>query len=187
MAKKIDLSTVPNQTGSSYPAPFDVPCKGQSIQRLARHAGLTLFGVNLTVIEPGAWSSQRHWHSHEDEFVWVVEGELTLVTDAGEEVLRPAIALPSAAAIPTAIISSTNRAGRPRCSRSAIRTRRTAASIRTSTWSLSRAWRITATATERPIPPPIERNLIRHPAKAGIQGRVAKSRTCGPGFRLSPE
>jgi uncharacterized cupin superfamily protein len=50
---------------------------------------LTLFGVNLTVIEPGAWSSQRHWHSHEDEFVWVVEGELTLVTDAGEEILRP--------------------------------------------------------------------------------------------------
>ena len=47
-----------------------------------------MFGVNLTVIEPGGWSSQRHWHSHEDEFVWVVEGELTLVTDSGEELLR---------------------------------------------------------------------------------------------------
>jgi len=89
MAKKIDLSSVPTQTGSSYPPPFDASCKAQSTQRLARNAGLTLFGVNLTVIEPGAWSSQRHWHSHEDEFVWVVEGELTLVTDAGEEVLRP--------------------------------------------------------------------------------------------------
>jgi uncharacterized cupin superfamily protein len=89
MAKKIDLSGVPTQTGSSYPPPFDAPCKNQSTQRLARHAGLTLFGVNLTVIAPGAWSSQRHWHSHEDEFVWVMEGELTLVTDAGEEVLRP--------------------------------------------------------------------------------------------------
>jgi uncharacterized cupin superfamily protein len=44
--------------------------------------------VNLTVIEPGGWTSQRHWHSHEDEFIWVVEGELTLVTDSGEELLR---------------------------------------------------------------------------------------------------
>jgi len=89
MAKKSDLSSVPTETGSSYPPPFDASCKAQSTQRLARNAGLTLFGVNLTVIEPGAWSSQRHWHSHEDEFVWVVEGELTLVTDAGEEILRP--------------------------------------------------------------------------------------------------
>jgi uncharacterized cupin superfamily protein len=86
--KKIDLSTVPAQTGSSYPRPFDAPCIGQSCQRLARYAGLTLFGVNLTVIEQGAWSSQRHWHSHEDEFVWVLDGELTLVTDTGEEILR---------------------------------------------------------------------------------------------------
>lgn len=85
--KKIDLSLVPAQTGSNYPDPFDVPCKGQSSQRVARFAGLTQFGVNLTVIEPGAWSSQRHWHSHEDEFVWILDGELTLVTDAGEETL----------------------------------------------------------------------------------------------------
>ena len=86
--KKIDLSAVRAQTGSTYPRPFDVPCGAQSCQRLARHAGLTLFGVNLTVIEPGAWSSQRHWHTHEDEFVWVLDGELTLVTDSGEELLR---------------------------------------------------------------------------------------------------
>jgi len=88
MTKKIDLSSVPAQTGGSYPPPFDLPCTAQACQRLARHAGLTQFGVNLTVIEPGAWSSQRHWHSHEDELVWVLEGELTLVTDAGEELLR---------------------------------------------------------------------------------------------------
>ena len=87
--KKLDLATVPAQTGSNYPPPFDGPCADQSSQRLARHAGLTMFGVNLTVIQPGAWSSQRHWHSHEDELVWVVEGELVLVTDGGEEVLRP--------------------------------------------------------------------------------------------------
>ena len=86
--KKIDLSAVPVQTGSTYPAPFDEVCVGQASRRLARHAGLGAFGVNLTVIEPGAWSSQRHWHSHEDEFVWVLEGELTLVTDAGAEILR---------------------------------------------------------------------------------------------------
>jgi len=86
--KKIDLTAVPTRTGSSYPTPFDQPCTGLARQRLARNAGLTSFGVNLTVIPPGGWSSQRHWHSHEDEFVWVVEGELTLVTDAGEELLR---------------------------------------------------------------------------------------------------
>lgn len=88
MGKKIDLTKVPPQDGSSYPAPFDVPCKAQSCQRLARFAGLKGFGVNLTVVEPGAWSSQRHWHSHEEEFIWVLEGELTLITDAGEETLR---------------------------------------------------------------------------------------------------
>ena len=87
--KKIDLSAVLVQDGSNYPPPFDTPCKGQTYQRLGRSAGLTLFGVNLSVIPPGGWSSQRHWHTHEDEFVWVVEGELTLITDAGEEVLRP--------------------------------------------------------------------------------------------------
>jgi uncharacterized cupin superfamily protein len=86
--KKIELATVPAQAGSNYPRPFDAVCSGQSSQRLARAAGLTRFGVNLTVIEPGAWSSQRHWHSHEDEFVWVLDGELTLVTDSGDEILR---------------------------------------------------------------------------------------------------
>jgi uncharacterized cupin superfamily protein len=87
--KKIDLSAVAVDYPSSYPPPFDEPCKGQTCQRLGRSQGLTLFGVNLTVIPPGGWSSQRHWHSHEDEFVWVVEGELTLVTDSGEEILHP--------------------------------------------------------------------------------------------------
>lgn len=87
--KKIDLSAVPAETGCNYPPPFNEPCEAQACQRLARSAGLTQFGVNLTVIAPGAWSSQRHWHTHEDEFVWVVEGELTLITDAGEETLRP--------------------------------------------------------------------------------------------------
>jgi uncharacterized cupin superfamily protein len=88
MTKKIPLTTVVVESECNYPPPFDGPCLRQSTQRLARHSGLTQFGVNRTVIEPGAWSSQRHWHSHEDELVWVLEGELTLVTDDGEEVLR---------------------------------------------------------------------------------------------------
>jgi uncharacterized cupin superfamily protein len=86
--KKLDIASIQRETGSSYPAPFDAPVRAQVCQRLARAGGLTQFGVNLTRLGPGVWSSQRHWHSHEDEFVWVVEGELVLVTDAGEEVLR---------------------------------------------------------------------------------------------------
>ena len=86
--KKITLSTIPCRHGSSYPAPHDGPCRERMRFPLGRSQGLTAFGVNLCVIPPGTWSSQRHWHSHEDEFVWVVEGELTLISDDGEETLR---------------------------------------------------------------------------------------------------
>src|SRR5271168_2229247 len=87
MARRIDLSKIPVITGSSYPAPFDVACAARARQRLGDAAQLTDFGVNLMRLPPGAWSSQRHWHSAEDEFVFVLEGEVVLVTDAGEEVL----------------------------------------------------------------------------------------------------
>jgi len=87
--KKLDLAAISVESGSNYPPPFDAPCEGSSWRRLGRAAGLTAFGVNLARIPPGVWSSQRHWHSHEDEFVMVVEGELALVTDSGEETLRP--------------------------------------------------------------------------------------------------
>lgn len=87
--KKLDLSAIPHEGGSNYPPPFDAPCKGQTFQRLGRFAGLTEFGVNRSRLPPGVWSSQRHWHSHEDEFVMVLEGEVVLVTDSGEEILRP--------------------------------------------------------------------------------------------------
>jgi len=87
--KKIDLAAISEESGCNYPPPFDAPCLGSAWRRLGRAAGLTAFGVNLSRIPPGVWSSQRHWHSHEDEFVMVVEGELTLVTDAGEERLGP--------------------------------------------------------------------------------------------------
>ena len=85
---KIDIATVPVRRGSGYPPPFDAPCVGRLRQRLGDAGGLTDFGVNLMRLPPGMWSSQRHWHSHEDEFVWVLEGEVVLVTDEGEQVLK---------------------------------------------------------------------------------------------------
>lgn len=86
---KIDVGSVAVHTGSGYPEPFDQPCRERTRQRLGDATGLTQFGVNLLTLPPGAWSAQRHWHSAEDEFVWVVEGEVVLVTDAGEQLLRP--------------------------------------------------------------------------------------------------
>jgi uncharacterized cupin superfamily protein len=85
---KIDVASLPVSTGSKYPPPFDEPCRSRRIQRLGDAAGLTQFGVNLTRLPPGAWSSQRHWHAREDELVYVLEGEVWLVTDDGEERLR---------------------------------------------------------------------------------------------------
>jgi uncharacterized cupin superfamily protein len=86
--KKIDISAAPSRRGSAYPPPYDAPCARRFRHRLGEAGGLTTFGVNHLTLPPGAWSSQRHWHSHEDEFVWVVSGEVVLVTDAGEELLR---------------------------------------------------------------------------------------------------
>jgi uncharacterized cupin superfamily protein len=86
--KKIDAATLPIHAGSGYPPPLDQPCAGRRRTRLGDVAGLTQFGVNLLRLAPGAWSSQRHWHSAEDEFTYVLEGEVVLVTDDGEEVLR---------------------------------------------------------------------------------------------------
>jgi uncharacterized cupin superfamily protein len=85
---KIDLNAAPTVTGTRYPAPFDEPCRARVNKRLGEAAGLTQFGVNLTRLPPGAWSSQRHWHVREDELVYVVEGEVVLVEDDGEHVLR---------------------------------------------------------------------------------------------------
>jgi uncharacterized cupin superfamily protein len=89
MAKRIDIAAIPASIGSGYPAPFDLPCATRARQRLGDAAGLSDFGVNLLRLPPGVWSSQRHWHSAEDEFVYVLEGEVVLVTDSGEEILRP--------------------------------------------------------------------------------------------------
>lgn len=85
---KIDIATVPGRTGSGYPAPFDAPCVSRTRRRLGDAGGLRDFGVNLMTLPPGGWSSQRHWHSDEDEFVFVLQGELKLVEDDGAVVLR---------------------------------------------------------------------------------------------------
>ena len=86
---KIDPTSAPRGSGTRYPSPFDEPCRNRAWIRLGDAAGLTQFGVNVVTLPPGTWSSQRHWHSHEDEFVYVLAGEVVLVTDAGEEILRP--------------------------------------------------------------------------------------------------
>ncbi|RMF16878.1 MAG: cupin domain-containing protein [Alphaproteobacteria bacterium] len=85
---KIDIEAVPERVGSGYPAPFDEPCRERRSRALGLAGGLTQFGVNLVTLPPGAWSSQRHWHAREDEFVQVLEGEVVLVTDEGEAILK---------------------------------------------------------------------------------------------------
>jgi len=86
--KKIDLSTAPTRVGSGYPSPYDEPCRERKRWRLGLAAGLTQFGVNRLLLSKGQWSSQRHWHHNHDELVVVLEGEVVMVTDAGEEILR---------------------------------------------------------------------------------------------------
>jgi len=88
MGKRIDLKGTEASVGSGYPTPYGAPCAARVRRRLGDVAGLTDFGVNLLRLPPGTWSSQRHWHSAEDEFVYILEGEVVLVTDAGEETLR---------------------------------------------------------------------------------------------------
>lgn len=85
---KLDLSAIAELSGTRYPAPYDEPVKARRWKALAQAAGLTQFGVNLLTLGPGVWSSQRHWHSHEDEFAYVLSGEVALVMDEGEEILR---------------------------------------------------------------------------------------------------
>ena len=88
MPKRIDIAALTPITGTTYPPPYDEPCRIRQRTRLGDAAGLTQYGVNLLRLPPGSWSSQRHWHTAEDEFVYVVSGEVTLVTDAGPEVLK---------------------------------------------------------------------------------------------------
>jgi uncharacterized cupin superfamily protein len=88
MSKKISLEKLSPVVGTLYPPPFDEPCLSRERIKLGDAAGLTQFGVNLLRLPAGAWSSQRHWHSECDEFVYVLSGEVTLLTNDGPEILR---------------------------------------------------------------------------------------------------
>jgi uncharacterized cupin superfamily protein len=85
---KIDIAALPLDTVVNYPEPFRRALDGRSRKRLGNGVGLTQFGVNLTTLKPGTWSSQRHWHRDEDELVYVLAGELVLCEDVGETVLK---------------------------------------------------------------------------------------------------
>ncbi len=84
---RIDLASIPVESSTSYPEQFRARVAGRSRQRVGEAAGLKNFGVNLTTLAPGSQSALRHWHSAQDEFIYIVQGELVLITDEGEQVL----------------------------------------------------------------------------------------------------
>ena len=85
---KIDLEAIPQANRTGYPPPYDQEVQGRWVRRLAGPAGLTAMGASHVVLKPGAWTSQRHWHALEDEFLVMLSGEAVLVEDHGETVLR---------------------------------------------------------------------------------------------------
>ena len=84
----IDATKLTPRTGSIYPSPYAEMMAGRSSLRLGQAGGLTHFGANLIILQPGAMSSLRHWHQYEDEFVMITEGECVLVQDAGQALMR---------------------------------------------------------------------------------------------------
>lgn len=85
---KIDIASVPQRKGTGYPSPYNEKSLDRLRQRLGDAGGIKDFGVNITQLPPGGWSAQRHWHSHEDEFVFILSGEVVLVEDQGETILK---------------------------------------------------------------------------------------------------
>ena len=133
MTRKLDLAVIDVVRGSDYPPPFDAPCRDRERKRLGDAAGLSQFGVNLLRLPPGTWSSQRHWQTASDEFVYVVSGEVVLITDAGEETLRAGDAAGFKAGTPTGITYRTAARRKHWSSRSARGFPATVATTRTST------------------------------------------------------
>jgi len=86
---KIDIANLPTDTRTGYPPPLDRVVVGRIRKRLGNAVGLDQFGVNLTTLKPGAASSLRHCHEMEDEFVYILEGDVVLIEDAGEILLKP--------------------------------------------------------------------------------------------------
>ena len=153
MKKRIDVDGLTPVVGTLYPPPFDLPCRGRERSKLGDAAGLSQFGVNLCRLPPGAWSSQRHWHTGGDEFVYVLSGEVVLVTDGGEEVLRAGMPPGSRRKTRTVIASRTARTMTHRYSRSGPAFLATRPIIRISTWSRRRGENQPPTriGTEHPI------------------------------------
>ena len=85
---KLDLLKVPVKSGTIYPKPYDAEVAGRWSLRLGEAGGLTQFGVNIVILPPGAKSSMRHWHLHEDEFVMITHGECTMMQDAGTTIMQ---------------------------------------------------------------------------------------------------
>lgn len=85
----INLENVPKRTTTVYPNEFKPLIAGRIKQALGNAAGLKNFGVNLVTLAPGSCSALRHWHTKQDEFIYVISGEVTLITDAGEQILQP--------------------------------------------------------------------------------------------------
>ncbi|HEY5607493.1 MAG TPA: cupin domain-containing protein [Alphaproteobacteria bacterium] len=89
-AAVVDVATIPEQRGVAvYPPYLSEKMKGRARRRLGDAVGLKNFGVNLIALEPGCWSAQRHWHTRQDELVYVLEGELTLHTNDGAQAVKP--------------------------------------------------------------------------------------------------
>ena len=86
---KVDLDSIEQVSRTGYPPPFNEEVAGRWYRRLAPAAGLKEFGASHVVLKPGAWSSQRHWHNGEDEFLVMLEGEAVLVEDEGRTTLKP--------------------------------------------------------------------------------------------------
>lgn len=97
---KIDIDKIAIDTATGYPAPFNKAVEGRSRKRLGNAIGLDQFGVNLCTLKPGAASSLRHWQHGEDEFVYILQGEVVLCEDGGETVLKPGDAAGWKAGVP---------------------------------------------------------------------------------------
>jgi uncharacterized cupin superfamily protein len=85
---KIDIAAIEQSNATGYPPPFNEPVQGRYWRRLAPAGGLSFMGASHVVLQPGAWSSQRHWHEGEDELVIMLSGEAVLIEDEGETLLR---------------------------------------------------------------------------------------------------
>lgn len=85
---KLDLEAIEATNATGYPAPYDAAVQGRWYRRLAPAAGLTDWGASHVTLEPGAWSSQRHWHEEEDELVIMLEGEALLIEEGRRTVLK---------------------------------------------------------------------------------------------------